>query len=121
MAGGTVLLVDDDPLVLTSTAAMLEDLGYVVLEAIDAQDALERVREGMQVDLVITDYAMSGMNGLQLAEELHRIQPRLAILLATGYGEQDVATSDGIARLIKPLRQEALAEAIARCFATTSL
>jgi CheY-like chemotaxis protein len=120
LASGTVLVVDDDPLVLTTTAAMLEDLGYATLEATDAQDALERVREGAPVDLVITGYAMSGMNGLQLAEELHRIQPQLAILIATGYGEQDVATSDGVARLIKPLRQEALAQAIARCFATTS-
>ena len=112
---GTVLVVDDDPLVLTSTAAMLEDLGYAPIEAVGGQDALERLHEGAQIDLVITDYAMPGMTGLQLAQELHRSRPRLPVLLATGYAELHGKDSAGVEYLAKPFRQEELVRAIDRC------
>lgn len=109
-----VLVVDDDPLVLASTAAMLDDLGHAAVEARSGQEALELVRLGTQVDLVITDYAMPGMTGLQLAEELHRLRPRLAVLLASGYAELHGTAASGFAQLAKPFAQEALAQAIER-------
>ena len=117
---GTVLVVDDDPLVLTSTAAMLEDLGYRTIEAVAGQEALERLRQAAQVDLVITDYAMPGMTGIQLADELHRIRPRLPVLLMTGYADLHGSALAGIERLAKPLRQDALAKALENCFARTA-
>jgi CheY-like chemotaxis protein len=69
-SAATVMVVDDDPLVLASTVAMLDDLGNTAVEAGSGQEALELLRAGARVDLVITDYAMPGMTGLQLAEEL---------------------------------------------------
>ena len=113
---GTVLVVDDDQLVLTSTAAMLEDLGYTAMQAEVGQEALELLRDGVQVDLVITDYAMPGMTGIQLAEELHRTRPRLPVLLMTGYAVLP-GTAAEIERLAKPINQDALAKAVGNCIA----
>jgi signal transduction histidine kinase/CheY-like chemotaxis protein len=111
----TVLLVDDDPLVLASATAMVEDLGHAAVEAASGREALEIVRGGASVDLVITDYAMPGMSGVQLADELHRLRPGLALLLATGHPGLRGAATSGLARLNKPFGREALARAIEGC------
>ena len=81
----TVLVVDDDELIATSTAGMLEDLGHGVLEAASGTDALDILRRGEVVDFVVTDYSMPGMNGLQFAEVARRMRPDLPILLVSGY------------------------------------
>ncbi|TDH64358.1 response regulator [Dankookia rubra] len=112
---GTLLLVDDDPLVLASTAAMLEDLGHSVVEAASAAEALDRLRGGLAADLVITDYAMPGMTGLELAEALRRLRPGLPVLLATGYAELQGEVPHGLPRLDKPFEQAALARATDAC------
>ena len=110
-----LLLVDDDPLVLASTAAMIEDLGHHVLEADSARQALALLRTGRAVDLVITDYAMPVMTGVQLAAEVQRLRPGLPVVLATGYaelpGDDEAGAAPGLPRLIKPFSAEALAAA----------
>ena len=116
----TVLLVDDDPLVLASASAMLEDLGYKVIEADSGKQALELIGGGRQVDIVMTDYAMPGMTGLQLAEELHQTRPQLAVLLSTGHPEVTGMDVAGLSRLAKPYGQAALAQAIEGCFGTVT-
>jgi signal transduction histidine kinase len=116
----TILVVDDDPLVLASTTSMLEDLGHTVRKAESGEMALELLRAGLDVDVVVTDYLMPGMSGLQLAHELGRLQPRLPILLATGYTELQANAVAGIARLSKPFRQDTLAKAIAGCLRTAA-
>ena len=113
--GLAVLVVDDDPLVLVSTAGMLEDLGHTSVEAKSGQEALGVLRGGRPVDLVVTDYAMPGMTGLQLAEELHRHWPQLPVVLATGYAELQGTTINRLTHLPKPFGQVALAEAIEEC------
>jgi CheY-like chemotaxis protein len=110
-----VLVVDDDPLVLASTSGMLEDLGHTTAEAESGQEALGLMRGGRQFDLVITDYAMPGMTGLQLADELHRHWRQLPVVLATGYAELQGTAIHRLTRLPKPFGQEALAEAIEEC------
>jgi len=107
-----VLVVDDDPLVLTSTAAMIEDLGYRALQAESGASALEELRAGAAVDLVITDHGMPGMTGLQLAGELRRLRPGLPVILATGYGDLPGAEAAGLPRLSKPFGQAMLDAAI---------
>jgi signal transduction histidine kinase/CheY-like chemotaxis protein len=106
-----VLLVDDDPLVLASTRAMLEDLGHAVLEASSGPQALEMLRAGCAADLVITDYAMPGMTGVQLATAIRQHWPGLAVLLATGYAEVPAEGEAALPRLEKPFDAEALARA----------
>jgi CheY-like chemotaxis protein len=113
----SVLVVDDDPLVLASAGAMLEDLGHRAVEAEDGERALARLRAGAEVDLVITDYGMPGMSGLQLAEELRRLRPGLPVLLATGYGEVPALDAAGLGRLSKPFGQPTLSAAIEAAFA----
>ncbi len=108
-----VLVVDDDPLVLASTAAMLEDLGHVPIEARSGAEALLRLDQEARLDLVLTDFGMPVMTGGELAAELKRRRPGLPVLLATGYGEQPAIAAAGLPRLSKPFDQAALANAMA--------
>lgn len=106
-----IVAVDDDSLVLMNTAAMLEDLGHTVLEASSAREALELLRS-TKVDLVITDHAMPGTTGLQLAKTILAEQPNLPILLATGYAELDPDAGIQLPRLGKPFLQNDLKAAM---------
>ena len=109
----TVLIVDDDSLVMTGTAAMIADLGHAAVEAHSGAEALDLLGSGLKVDVVLTDHAMPMMTGLQLAECIHSRFPGLPIILATGYAELPVDPATmGIARLAKPCTQHEIAAAI---------
>jgi CheY-like chemotaxis protein len=69
---GSVLLVDDEELVRLSTADMLTDPGYAVIEAASAEEALKLVNQGEHFDLLVTDHLMPGMNGKDLARTVRR-------------------------------------------------
>jgi signal transduction histidine kinase/ActR/RegA family two-component response regulator len=107
-----VLVVDDDPLVSSGTAGMLEDLGHSVLEASSGNAALELLRSEPPFDLVITDHAMPGMSGTELARQLRQTWPTLPVLLVTGYAELPNGENPGLPRLAKPYRQEELGACI---------
>jgi signal transduction histidine kinase len=107
-----LLFVDDDFLISLSTAALLEDLGHEVVKASSGAAALEVLQSGKPVDLLITDYAMPGMTGVQLAEAARKIRPGLPILLATGYADLPARTKIDLPRLSKPYQQRQLAERI---------
>jgi CheY-like chemotaxis protein len=97
-----------------STAGMLEDLGHEVIEANSGVSALEALQANQDVDLMITDFAMPGMNGAQLALEARRLMPDLPILLATGYAEMPKGANIELPRLGKPYSQNELAREISR-------
>lgn len=83
-----VLVVDDDPAVRQVTAEMLRDLGCQVLEASGGEEALTAMNStASPLNLVLLDYAMPGMNGLQLADKLRECGVTAPIILATGYAE----------------------------------
>jgi PAS domain S-box-containing protein len=107
----TVLAVDDDDLVLTNTAAMLEDLGHRVIVASSAEAALKALARN-PVDLVITDYAMPRVTGLALAREIRTHYPDLPVVLATGYAELPPGEGEGLSRLAKPYSQAELVQAL---------
>jgi signal transduction histidine kinase len=114
-----VLVVDDDPLVALGTAAMLEDLGHAVVQAQSAEQALSRIEQGSDVEVVITDHARPGMSGVDLAERLARLRPDLPVILSSGYAEIDGAgLAQRLPRLPKPFRQadlvRSLTEALSR-------
>jgi CheY-like chemotaxis protein len=111
-----VLLVDDDVLVSTGTAAMLEDLGHEVIEAGSAARALSLLEVTPGIDLVITDHAMPEMTGVEFARVVRQRYPDLPIVLATGYAELPAGTGSdlGLTRLSKPFLQRDLALAIAQ-------
>src|ERR1700681_3279857 len=68
----TVLIVDDDLLVMTGISAMIEDLGHTPIEAHSGAEALARLASDTEIDVVITDHAMPAMTGLQLAGHVHQ-------------------------------------------------
>src|ERR1700739_2076830 len=82
-----ILAVDDDPLVLTNTAALLEDLGHHVIQASSGSDALEALKRYPALDLVVTDHVMPEMNGLQVKEAVQAQRPDLPVLIVTGFAE----------------------------------
>ncbi len=95
--GSIVLLVDDDDEVREVTAGILEDVGYSVTTAVDGAAALHVLeREGSRVGLVIADYAMPGMTGVELLTAIRCRRPNLPMLLATGYADHQSLSGDGL-------------------------
>jgi signal transduction histidine kinase len=103
-----VLAVDDDPIVMASTAAMLGDLGHSTIEAESGMRALEMLREEPDIDIVITDYAMPGMTGTELAAHIARLRPGLPVVIASGYAEL-LKEEVTLPRLAKPYHRHDLA------------
>jgi len=111
----SVLLVDDEEIVRTATAEMIRDLGHSVHEASGGLEALARLDNGLQVDAVITDYMMPGMDGGAFARQLAKKRPEVPVLLITGYtGPTDNVLH--LPRLAKPFGQAAIAAALAELF-----
>lgn len=109
----TILLVDDEELVRTGTADMLSDLGYDVIEASSGVDAVRLLRDGEKPDLLITDYLMPGMNGVELIQEAAALVPAMRVALITGYSTIAEGPGASVPRLAKPFRQGNLAKFVA--------
>lgn len=114
---GIVLLVEDDENVREVTQAMLEELGYTVKSAGNAQIALGLLRDNAAVDLIFSDVIMpGGMNGAQLAKLIQAEYPTIPIVLCSGYTAQHVSaeqTLGDIRCLRKPYTAAELAGAVA--------
>ncbi|WP_334162488.1 hybrid sensor histidine kinase/response regulator [Phenylobacterium sp.] len=108
---GVVLLVDDEDLIRTSTAHMLADLGYAVVEASSARAAL-RLLDDAHIDLIITDHLMPGMTGTELARQAQAQRPSLPVLIISGYADLEDVAPD-LPRLTKPFLEAELATALA--------
>ncbi|SEI55637.1 PAS domain-containing sensor histidine kinase [Pseudomonas sp. NFR16] len=108
-----VLFVDDDPLVLMSTKAMIEDLGHQVVTANSGDEALTVISDHVDVDLVITDHIMPSMTGTELARHIARLDPALPVIIASGFTDNPTLTTVTTQRLPKPFNQLELARAIA--------
>jgi PAS domain S-box-containing protein len=111
-ARGTVLLVDDEELVRMSTADMLIDLGYSVIEAASGEEAVKLINNGEQFDVLVTDHLMPGMTGTDLADAIRSSRPGVPVLLVSGYAEHD-GIEPGLPRLTKPFRADELAASLA--------
>jgi CheY-like chemotaxis protein len=117
----TILVVDDDALINMNTVDMVEDLGHTVVEAYSGKQALDILGSGQRIDALITDYAMPGMTGVELANKARELYPELPILLATGYADLPSGTTTDLPRLSKPYRQAELADHLSRLLAGRSL
>ena len=109
---GAALLVDDEDLVRASTADMLSELGYRVVEVASAEAALRALDGGLRVDLVVTDHLMPGMTGVDLAYAIRERRPGMPVLLVSGFAESEGVAPD-LPRLTKPFRQADLAASLA--------
>ena len=109
-----VLLVDDEEIVRDATAAMLTDAGYTVLQAGSAAEALKIARGESEPDIVVADYKMPGMSGIELAEALRATRPSIPFLLITGFANLTDADSGGLPRLAKPFREVEISARVAK-------
>jgi signal transduction histidine kinase len=107
-----VLVVEDDEMVATGTLAMLEDLGHTAIAAESAALALEILEADNAIDIVVTDHAMPGMNGTELARHIHDTWPKLPVVLVTGYAELPDRPDPLLPRLAKPYRLQELGDLI---------
>ena len=125
LRGLSVLLVEDEPQVRDSVAAMLAALGFRALTAGSAAEAMEQATAaGERVDLLITDVVMPGLNGPQLAARLRASQPAMKVLFMSGYAH-DVLDGDetptvDVAFLQKPFSTRSLGRRIEELFENCS-
>lgn len=113
----TVLVVEDDDGVRETSVALLNDLGYRVLKAHDAQSAFAIVNSGIQIDLLFTDVVMPGpMRSTELARKAKALFPGMAVLYTSGYTENSIVhggrLDPGVELLSKPYTREALARKV---------
>jgi CheY-like chemotaxis protein len=120
-AGRSVLLVEDDATVRMLVRDLLDDLGFATVEADSGEAALTLLAgDGDELDLLISDVGLPGMNGRQLADEVRARVPDLPVLFMTGYAEIAASPADflgpGMQLIAKPFKIDALAAAIGKAF-----
>jgi PAS domain S-box-containing protein len=114
--GEIVLVVEDEGVVRGLIVDVLEDLGYVSLEAVDGPSGLALLQSSRRIDLLVTDIGLPGLNGRQVADAARALRPDLKILFMTGYAENAALASGflepGMAMITKPFAMDALANRI---------
>jgi CheY-like chemotaxis protein len=109
----TILLVDDDDPVREVSAGLLTELGYRVIEAGSGGAALEILSQRPDIDLLLVDFAMPGMNGAAVAEQARSKRPDLPVLFVTGYADFSQLAPVGEDMVIpKPFRGDELARKV---------
>ncbi|WP_419815904.1 PAS domain-containing protein [Glacieibacterium sp.] len=111
-AAGVALLVDDEQLVRASTADMLTELGYHVVEASSTEAALALLDNGGHFDVLVTDHLMPGTTGAVLAAQFRDRYPDRPVLVISGYADFEGIPAD-LPRLTKPFRLSELADTLA--------
>jgi two-component system cell cycle sensor histidine kinase/response regulator CckA len=114
---GTVLLVEDEPTVRGVAERALTRHGYTVITADNGEDALEVLARGEEIDLLISDVVMPGMDGPTMVRQARKDWPNLKILFMSGYAEEQLRNSinvDNVSFLPKPFSVQELAEAAKR-------
>jgi CheY-like chemotaxis protein len=115
----SILLVDDEPDIVAAVRILLEKLGYEVVVSTNSLEAWEIFSaDPERFDLVLTDQTMPQLTGLDLAQEILQVRPRLPVIICTGYGEaslQEQSKALGIKELIqKPITPLQVTEAVRR-------
>ena len=110
----TVLVVEDDPFVRSYSISRVASLGYTVIAAVDGNDALQKLRADVAVDILFTDIVMpGGINGWELADLARQLRPGLPVLLTSGYALETLVKRGrlraGAVVLTKPYRKADLA------------
>ncbi|TCT02618.1 PAS domain-containing protein [Aquabacter spiritensis] len=115
-AGQTIMVVEDETVVRGLILEVLRDLGYRTIEAADGPAALELLRAGHTIDLLVTDIGLPGVNGRQVADAARIGRPDLKVLFMTGYAENAAIANGflepGMAMITKPFAMETLASRV---------
>jgi DNA-binding NtrC family response regulator len=113
-----ILVVDDEAGVRDYTAQVLEEAGFVVRAAACVEDAEALLRDGEEIDLLITDVVMPGRGGVELARSFSQVRPRGKVLFTTGYTRYIEPERLADAEILdKPYNREALLHAVRRLLA----
>jgi signal transduction histidine kinase/ActR/RegA family two-component response regulator len=111
--GSTILLIDDDNAVREVTRAILHGLGYRVLEAGSGGAALDLIEREPNIDLMVADFAMPGMNGAEVARLTQAKRPTLPVLFVTGFADRTALAGISEAQIIsKPFIDDELADKV---------
>lgn len=110
----TVMVVEDDPFVRSYSISRVQSLGYAVVAAVDGNDALQKLRADIPIDILFTDIVMpGGINGWELADLARQLRPGLPVLLTSGYALETLIKHGrlraGAVVLTKPYRKDDLA------------
>jgi two-component system chemotaxis response regulator CheY len=114
----TILIVDDSPTILLSMSGILERAGHNVTQASSAEDAVAKLKGGLRPDLVITDFHMGAMNGIELVREVRKMAGLqfIPVLLVTTESQQekrnDAKAAGATGWLVKPVQSDALLQVI---------
>lgn len=114
--GRTVLLVEDDAIVRMGTMALLESQGHQVIEAESGETALALLQDGAEIDALVTDFAMPGMNGAEVVRTVRSLRPGLPALIVTGYADTP-DLGEAVRLLRKPFSPNQIAEQLAAMLA----
>ena len=118
----TVLLVEDDAKLLELTTASLREMGYNVIPAAHATEALAVISQNTTIDLLLTDIVMPDINGRKLADQAREIRPTLKVLYMTGFTRNAVVHNgvldDGVQLLAKPFTLDELAKKVREALVT---
>ncbi|MFL5130871.1 MAG: PAS domain S-box protein [Microvirga sp.] len=113
-SAGTVLIVEDEPAVLEVASDIFDSLGYDVVTATDANEAIKVLDGNLSIDVLFSDVIMpNGMNGVELSRKAREMRPDLKILLASGYPMSALPSEGlgaGVSFISKPYRWTELAE-----------
>jgi DNA-binding NtrC family response regulator len=114
----TILLVDDEVHMLDLVGETLSTFGYTVIAKTDAESALSVIQEGTDIDLVITDYRMPGMNGVEFLTILRKTLPSVPVIMLTGFSSVETYLKSlslgAFEYLNKPYKEKEL-QTIVRC------
>lgn len=116
---GIVLVVDDDPHVLTATSMLLNDKGYTAVACQDSREAVRRILSA-DADIVLSDIKMPNITGIELLKKIHEVNPEMPVILMTAYAELDIAL-DAIREgafdmIIKPYNSDYLIFTVDKAF-----
>jgi two-component system cell cycle sensor histidine kinase/response regulator CckA len=122
---GTILLVDDEEMILDYAKRMLEMFGYTVLTAADGETGLELYRERCrEIDLVILDIIMPGMGGRKCLREMLKVDPSARVLVASGYSldssSEDFIRDGALGFISKPYQMNEMVKAVHRALSKSS-
>lgn len=109
---GLVPVVEDDALIRMSCIDMVEEAGFSTLEAGDGAQALALLQANEEVEILLTDLGLPGMNGRQLVEEALRLRPGLKVIVASGYSSHAEAPGEKVTHLRKPFDMAQLRRAL---------
>ena len=119
--GAVILLVDDDSAVREVTASILRELGHVVIVVGSGRGALDLLDRNAHIELVILDFAMPGMNGMEVARQVRTKSPARPVIFVTGYVEMSALGDIDETQIVrKPFIGNELADRVQTALATSA-